>query len=510
MDRLFVCYVRVSTREQGDSRLGLDAQWDALRAFLTACGGICVREFEDVSSARRHRLAERPVLRDAIAVARRAKATILVARLDRLSRSVALTALLLGSDVPFEIADMPGASRVSLHLAAVMAEYESNLTSIRTKAAMRAARERGADFSRPKWRFTVETRRKAAEGSRASHINRALEAYADIAPIAAGLREGERSWTEIAAYLNGLGHTTRSGRPWSIHTAQSLVRRHTDVAYRAARFADQIFDEVVGDRHGCAPRNYRRVASSRNATPTTVAVASIEPRASCKAIVYLRVSTRMQGATGLGIEAQRASAGEFAERSGLNILGEYVDVDSAWHQPLEKRPILLEALAHARAVEAILVIARLDRLARNPSVVHALIRSRINFVCADAPWADHTTIALLAVLAERESELISARMREVRAQAKATGRSWRHVNNLPRDLQPAAVRRSAEIRTSRTRERYAYVKPIAAALRAEGLSYRKVARELTARGLVNQRGGVWTDVSTRHLLLRPDYPNMAI
>ncbi len=410
----YVCYMRVSTREQGNSRLGLETQRSLLQAFIAGRGGTCVREFEDVSSARRlHRLSERPALQNAIALARRAKATVLVARLDRLSRSVALTALLLGSDIPFEAVDMPGASRVTLQLAAVLAEYESEMTAERTKAAMRAARDRGAVFGPSTWRFSPETRMKAAENARASHVARALEAYADIAPAAVSLRGAGRSWTEIATYLNALGHTTRSGGAWRVASVQRLVRRQSDSVHRASKLACRQFDEVVGERSSGnlqAPTvvlesDLRRDLSK---TPRTVMTAP------GKAIAYLRVSTVMQGAEGLSMAAQRSAVERFAERNELEVLAEYVEVGSAWRQSIDRRPVLSAALSHARAASATLVIARLDRLARDTSVVHVLLDGGVPFVCADAPWADQTTIAFLAVLAEREAQLISTRMRDVR------------------------------------------------------------------------------------------------
>jgi len=109
---------------------------------------------------------------------------------------------------------------------------------------------------------------------------------------------------------------------------------------------------------------------------------------------------------------------------------------------------------------------------------------------------------MLAVLAEREARLISDRMRDVRAEAKKSERPWRYVSNLRLEHQPEAVRKSAELRRRQTRERYAYVEPIAAALRADGLSLWAVARELNERLFVTQRGSAWTDVSTLALLRR--------
>jgi DNA invertase Pin-like site-specific DNA recombinase len=104
-----------------------------------------------------------------------------------------------------------------------MAEYESNLISERTKDGMRAAQARGVSFGPHSWNFTAETRLKAATNARRSHIDRAKEAYADIAPDAVLLRAKGKSWTSIARYLNQQGHVTRRGGLWAIASVQRLV-----------------------------------------------------------------------------------------------------------------------------------------------------------------------------------------------------------------------------------------------------------------------------------------------
>lgn len=505
----YVVYLRVSTREQGDSRLGIEAQRETVSSFAALRGPAIAAVFEEIRSARGDDAYTRPQLESAIATARRLRVPLLVARLDRLSRSVALTSRLMASDVPFVAADMPNASRVTLQLAAVMAEYESRLTGERTRAAMAAARELGASFGARSWCFSPDTRLRAAEGARASHVARAREAYADFATEAVVLRDAGRSWTAIAAFLNARGYTVLGGGAWTIHSVQRLVRREVDTASTERRMVLEDFAAVAGSMlpstrlPEALGRRVFDVHAVRGGREESF-VASGRPRS---AVAYLRVSSRTQGVDGLGIAAQRESVRRFCGESGLTTLAEYSEVERAWRSPLEKRPRLVEALAHARATDATVVIARLDRLARNASLVHHLIEAGARFICADAPWADDTTIGMLAVLAEREARLISDRMRDVRAEAKESDRPWRHVSNLRPEHQPEAVRKSAELRRRRTRERYAYVEPIAAALRADGLSLRAVARELKQRGFVTQRGSAWTDVSTSALLRRLEQPS---
>jgi len=257
----------------------------------------------------------------------------------------------------------------------------------------------------------------------------------------------------------------------------------------------------MGQRHSSQVAGTPGACKMRSALAATPSRQRSGPS---KAITYLRVSTRIQGASGFGIAAQRAIVADFAQREQIQILAEYVEVESAWRQPIERRPQLLEALARAGASGALLIIARLDRLARNASIVHALVANGTRFVCADAPWADQTTIGMLAVLAEREARLISDRMCDVRAEAKASGRPWRHVSNLRPGSQAEASRISANVRRARTRQRYAYVEPIAFALRSEGMSLRRVADELNRQGFETQRGTLWNDVSVQALLRRMD------
>jgi len=507
--RLYVAYLRVSTREQGHSRLGLEAQCSAVSRFAASRNGEIVTIFEEIASGRRDDFNGRPKLEAAIATARRLGVPLVVARLDRLSRSVALTSRLLASKVEFVAVDLPNASRVTLQLAAVMAEYESRLTGERTRAAMAAARERGASFGPGSWCFAPETRLKAAQGARAAHVTRAREAFNDFASEAVVLRDAGRSWTAIARFLNAKGYTVVGVGRWTIHSVQRLVRRELHAASGRREMVLEDFAVVAG----CTSSTMRLldVRDRRVTGAQSVEADCVEPivtRGPARvAVAYLRVSSKTQGVDGLGIAAQLESVRRFCTESGLRLLAEYSELESAWRSPLEKRPKLVEALAHARATNATVVIARLDRLARNASLVHHLIEAGARFICADAPWADDTTIGMLAVLAEREARLISDRMRDVRAEAKRSDRPWRHVSNLRPEHQPEAVRKSAELRRRRTRERYAYVEPIAAALRADGLSLRAVARELKQRGFVTQRGSAWTDVSTSALLRRLEQPS---
>lgn len=321
----YVAYLRVSTREQGQSRLGLEAQCSAISRFATSRDGEIVAILEEIASGRRDDFHGRPKLETAIATARRLGVPLVVARLDRLSRSVALTSRLLASKVEFISVDMPNASRVTLQLAAVLAEYESRLTGERTRAAMAAARERGASFGARSWHFSPESRRKAAEGARAAHVARAREAYIDFASEAVVLRNDGRSWTAIAEFLNAKGYTVVGGGRWTIHSVQRLVRRELDAASGERKMVLEDFAAVAG-----STTSSKRLPDVRDRCVIggqyvqTDGVEPIVMRGPARvAVAYLRVSSKTQGIDGLGIAAQRESVRRFCTESGLRLLAEY-------------------------------------------------------------------------------------------------------------------------------------------------------------------------------------------
>jgi len=136
-----------------------------------------------------------------------------------------------------------------------------------------------------------------------------------------------------------------------------------------------------------------------------------------KYIVYLRVSTDKQGVFGLGMDAQREAVRRYVQNHG-HILAEYVEVESG---KKSDRPQLTAALAECRKNRATLVIAKLDRLARNVHSISGLMNSDVEFVAVDMPTANRLTIHILAAVAEHEREMISERTKAALAAAKARG-----------------------------------------------------------------------------------------
>jgi len=137
-----------------------------------------------------------------------------------------------------------------------------------------------------------------------------------------------------------------------------------------------------------------------------------------KYVAYYRVSTKRQGKSGLGLEAQQKAVRETAARNGATIIAEYIEVETG---KSSKRPKLHEAIRHARLTNSTLVVAKLDRLARNAYFTRTLKESKQTFICCDNEKANDLTIDLLAVIAEHEARAIATRTREALAIARDRG-----------------------------------------------------------------------------------------
>ena len=210
-----VGYYRVSTKKQGESGLGLEGQVAAVDAFVVSSGCRLVATYTEVESGRR---SDRTELGKALARAKREKATLVIAKMDRLSRNVAFIANLMEAGVDFIACDNPQANRLTVHILAAVAEQEAHAISERTKAALAAAKARGTVLgaARPGHpQLTPEAREKGRTFASAAISARAIEAYSDLVPVIAELRDSGLSFGAIAKRLNADGHTTRRGLPWN-------------------------------------------------------------------------------------------------------------------------------------------------------------------------------------------------------------------------------------------------------------------------------------------------------
>ncbi len=216
-----VSYLRVSTQRQGASGLGLEAQRAAVKEFCRQHGMVLSREFCEVESGKRN---DRPVLREALAYAKRTKTVLLIAKLDRLARNVAFIANLMDSGVDFRACDLPEANRLLLHIMAAVAEAEAKAISDRTIAALQAAKERGTPLGalNPASRnLTPEAVRKGAQAT----ARRAREASATILPIIRDLRTKGHTLATIAERLNQDGYRTQTGAQFSAVQVKRVLDR---------------------------------------------------------------------------------------------------------------------------------------------------------------------------------------------------------------------------------------------------------------------------------------------
>jgi DNA invertase Pin-like site-specific DNA recombinase len=142
-----------------------------------------------------------------------------------------------------------------------------------------------------------------------------------------------------------------------------------------------------------------------------------------KFVSYLRVSTARQGESGLGLEAQRKAVLDYLNGGAWELIGEYVEVETGkGSNALARRPQLVAALAAAKKAKATLIVAKLDRLARNVAFVAAIMEAGVDFVAVDNPHANKLTLHILAAVAEHERDMISERTKAALAAAKARGR----------------------------------------------------------------------------------------
>jgi DNA invertase Pin-like site-specific DNA recombinase len=219
-----------------------------------------------------------------------------------------------------------------------------------------------------------------------------------------------------------------------------------------------------------------------------------------QAVAYLRVSTERQGRSGLGLEAQREVIASFADREGIELVGEFVEVETGkGSDALDRRPQLRDALDKARRLKCPVIVAKLDRLSRDVHFISGLMSQRIPFIVTElGADADHFMLHLYAALAEKERKMISERTKAALAVKKAQGVQLGNRTNL-------AEARAKGIASNRAAADAfaANVLPIIEQVKASGVtSYRAIAEALNVRGVRTARKGTWQANTVRNIMLR--------
>lgn len=217
----YVAYLRQSTKKQEISGLGIEAQREIIGRYLGQEKPIA--EFVETESGKK---TDRPKLTEALALCRKTGSTLIVAKLDRLSRNVAFTSKLLESDVEIKFCDFPEANRLVLHIIASIAEYEAGLISQRTKQSLEAKRQRGITLGKPE--NLVNNLDQAISNSNKTNRQKALNNPNNkraVAYLRVLVSEG-RGLSEMSRILNREGFTTSRGGKFTAKQVSILINRY--------------------------------------------------------------------------------------------------------------------------------------------------------------------------------------------------------------------------------------------------------------------------------------------
>jgi DNA invertase Pin-like site-specific DNA recombinase len=215
-----------------------------------------------------------------------------------------------------------------------------------------------------------------------------------------------------------------------------------------------------------------------------------------KFVAYYRVSTAKQGVSGLGLDAQRESVMRYLNGGKWELVGEFTETETGkGADALAKRPQLRAALDLCKKRGARLIIAKLDRLARNVHFVSGLMESKVKFVAVDMPEANELTIHIMAAFAEHEAKRISERTKDALAAAKARGVVLGATG-------PANLKPNIEERQQAANAFAESLSKVITGLQRAGLSQRAMVDELNKLGIKTARGGQWSLMQLQRVLAR--------
>jgi len=217
----YISYIRVSTNKQEDTGLGIDDQKRTIERFLKKDDSI-INEYIEIESGRN---PNRPKVKQAIEECKKTGATLLIARLDRLARSVSFTSLLQDTKVPFLAIDIPGASHLIINIFSAMAQNEAENISKNTRAALASLKRNGVVLGKPE-NFSDEGRLKgaAAMNKNAKDNLHNRRAY----PLAEALIENKMTLRQVADKLNKSGYTTPRGCEYTATSVKNLIKLYND------------------------------------------------------------------------------------------------------------------------------------------------------------------------------------------------------------------------------------------------------------------------------------------
>ena len=217
----YVSYLRVSTQRQGTSGLGLQAQQEIIQKYLNGC--LPVAEFIEVESGRK---TDRPKLHEALELCKKKKATLIVAKMDRLSRNVAFTSQLLDSGIEIVFCDFPKANRLVLTIIAAISEYEAGLIRKRTKEALQIKKDQGFKLGKPE--NLTNNLEKAITNSKKANAEKANNNPNNRRAVALikNLINNTSSLSEMARQLNSEGFLTSRGGNFSAKQVSILINRY--------------------------------------------------------------------------------------------------------------------------------------------------------------------------------------------------------------------------------------------------------------------------------------------
>jgi len=219
-----------------------------------------------------------------------------------------------------------------------------------------------------------------------------------------------------------------------------------------------------------------------------------------KYIAYYRVSTVQQGKSGLGLQAQKQTVRTYLQNDMEHIIAEFTDIESGKNS---SRPELMKALSMAKEENAILVVAKLDRLSRELHFITEIQKSGIEFVCADMPEANSLTLHIFGAVAQHERELISKRTKDALAQAKLKGKKLGAANPKIYEALRNANPKGANHPQVKAADRFAkevsiHIMPLVEL----GIPQRKIVETLNRHKVPTARGGTWTLCQLQRVLTR--------